>query len=84
MERSVSEEFRRALMMIRIGSFDNFGDHFAFQQFLRFKKVEMSSCFAMFVDFGHSVENLVACYLIILCNAFIVAFVFYDKNPRDT
>lgn len=71
-------------MMIRIWSFDNFGDHFAFQQFLSFKKVEMSSCFAMFVDFGHSVENFVACYLIILYNAVIVAFVFYDKNPRDT
>ena len=69
--------------MIRIWSFDISGDLFAFQQFFRFKKVEMSSWFAMFVDCGYSVENLVTCYLNILCNASIVTFVFYDGNPRE-
>lgn len=44
----------------------------------KFKKVEISSWFAKPIDCQHSVEKLVACYFIILCNVFTVAFVFYD------
>lgn len=44
----------------------------------KFKKVEISSWSAKPIDCQHSVEKLVACYFIILCNVFTVAFVFYD------